>query len=263
MKTTRVAIIGSKGVVGSEMVRLFTSSTPHQVKEKKSIEVIEHDKEDTNFDEVNSCDIAFVCVPTPMGEDGHCNTSIVEEVMEWLKVETVVIRSTVPPGISEWFDVVFQPEYIGETPNHNMSDSKHHPFLILGGPKEQVDKTVEIYQKVYNANVRILKTDSRTAEVIKYMENSFIATKVTFCNEFYDVCETMEVDYDVVREGFLLDPRMSRDFTFVYPDKRGWGGSCLPKDISAIIKASEDNDYDMHLMKSVQAVNKIHNDKNL
>jgi UDPglucose 6-dehydrogenase len=87
------------------------------------------------------------------------------------------------------------------------------------------------------------------------MENAFYATKVTFCNEWFDIARTFGVDYNELRETWLADPRISRDHTFVYPDNRGFSGKCLPKDTSAIVKASADRGCDARLLKSVMAAN--------
>lgn len=95
----------------------------------------------------------------------------------------------------------------------------------------------------------------------KYMENTFFATKVTFCNQFYDLCLAMDVDYNKVRETWLLDPRIGRSHTFVYPDNRGYGGSCLPKDTAAIIYQGDEFYTDMSLLKAVEKINGgYHND---
>ena len=91
----------------------------------------------------------------------------------------------------------------------------------------------------------------------KYMENAFFATKVTFCNEMFDVCKKLGIDYNVVRELWTADPRIGKFHTFVYEDNRGYGGSCLPKDISSLRKQGVENDVDMTLISSVIKKNSI------
>jgi UDPglucose 6-dehydrogenase len=207
-------------------------------------------------EKVNECDIAFVCVPTPMKEDKSADISIVEEVVGWLKVPTIVILSTIPPRTTDMLghihekDIVFQPEYIGETVDHPLLDKKTRNFIILGGEDYNTKPVIDCYKEVYNASVKIMTCSALEAEIIKYMENSFIATYVTFCNEFANICENFNVDYNKVREGFLLDPRMTPYWTFVYKN-RGFGGHCLPKDINAIVKASEECDYTPEFLKDV------------
>ena len=211
-------------------------------------------------EEINKAEAAFIGVPTNMLPDGSCDTSIVESTIEWLKTPLIIIRSTVKPGTTDKLakkypqkHIVFQPEYIGETPNHPMKTGalSEKTFMIFGGSKEDCGKAILVYQKVYNASVKTLCVSALEAEIIKYMENTAIGTMVTLVNEFYNICQAFGVSYDIVREGFLLDPRMSRYFTFVYPEKRGFEGKCLPKDLNAIVKASEAAGYAPQFIKDV------------
>ena len=205
---------------------------------------------------MHKADVSFICVPTAMLPDGSCDTSIVEDVISKLDSDLIIIRSTVSVGTTDRLkkkykkNIVFQPEYIGETVAHPY-DEKQIPFIILGGDLEDCKKAVRLYQTVYNANIRIHFVTCKEAEIIKYMENSAIGTKVTFCNEFYNICKAFGADYHMVREGFLMDNRMARDFTFVYPDNQGFDGKCLPKDLNAIVKASEGAGYTPLFIKDV------------
>lgn len=221
-------------------------------------------------DMVNDCDVVFVCVPTNSLPDGECDLSIVEDVLGWLTCKTVVFRSTVPPGTCDRLadkyklDIVMNPEYVGETINHPLNDTTKRQFLILGGTTPHATRrAVDAYQLVYNASVRIMQVTAREAEVIKYTENSFIGTYVTFCNQMYDVCKTFDVDWSVVREGFLMDPRMTPYWTFVYPDRRGFDGKCIPKDMRAIVKATLAAGGDPRFLQSVLDFNEkyIHANK--
>lgn len=103
--------------------------------------------------------------------------------------------------------------------------------------------------------MKIAKIDSDTAEMAKYMENAFYATKVTFCNEMYDIATAYNIDYDLLREIWLMDPRINRSHTFVYKDNRGYGGSCLPKDICSLKYKAEKKGINADLIKSVIAKN--------
>jgi len=201
---------------------------------------------------------AFVCVPTPEAEDGGCDTSLVEEVVAWLEAEVIVLRSTVPVGFTDRLAartgkrIVFQPEYYGETAGHPFADPRSRSWLTFGGRPEDVNLAVRAYQTVYNAEVRIVMTDAATAELAKYMENCYLATKVTFCNEFYDIAQAVGVDYNRLREVWLEDPRIGRSHTFVYEDRRGFSGKCLPKDLSAMIRVAEEAGADAGLLRSVR-----------
>jgi len=187
------------------------------------------------LDLVRDVDVAFVCVPTPL-KSGRLDCSIVEDVVRDCDADLIVIRSTVMPGTCDRIGlhkhIVFQPEYLGETPNHPMTDQKNRPFLVIGGKQGDRRKLIELYQSVYNANVNIRQVTNYEAEVIKLTENRAIAFKVAQCQELYDVCEKAQVDYYTVRDAvYGDDPRFNLWWTFVFPDKRGFNSKCLPKDV--------------------------------
>ena len=251
----KIAIIGY-GHVGKAMHHLFPNALLYDVIKNDDIKW-------ATKDEVNKCDVAFICVPTPMNkENGSCDTHIVKEVISWCTCPLLIIRSTVPVGFTKAMvakyhkQIVFQPEYYGETVAHPFVDLTTRQWISFGGEQSAIDQAIEVYQTVMNSTVRIYQADSDSVEMAKYMENAFIGTKVTFCNEMYDICQHLNVDYNKVREIWLADPRMGSYFTFVYPTNRGWGGSCLPKDINSIIYQSEQNNYDPSFLKEVVSKNK-------
>ena len=250
-----VAIVGY-GHVGKIMKELFADAIIYD--EPKGIGTRE---------EVNGCDFAFVCVPTPKLESGKCDTSIVDDVLMWLNPkEVIILRSTVPVGytmrnfIFEKRNVIFQPEYYGETTAHPFADPHNRSWITLGGHPKLTSKVAELYQTVFTSELIINQVDSQTAELAKYMENSFYSVKVTFCNQFYDLAKAIGVDYNQLRETWLLDPRISRSHTFVYPDDRGYGGSCLPKDTAAIIYQGDQLGVDMALLKATEEINGRYHD---
>lgn len=214
-------------------------------------------------EEINNCDLSFICVPTPQNIDGSCDTHIVEEVLKWVTTPIVVIRSTVPVGFTEKHNrlahagqhIVFQPEYYGETVAHPFADPHHRSWITLGGEPWACSQVAKAYKQVFTSDLIINIIDSNTAELAKYMENAFYATKVTFCNQFYEIAEKLGINYDSLRETWLLDPRINRDHTFVYDDNRGYGGSCLPKDMAAIIAQSKYNNIDVTFLENVQESN--------
>ena len=223
-------------------------------------------------DQINQCDISFVCVPTPRDEDGSCDTSIVEDTLGWLSTDITVIKSTVAVGTTEKLikkygeHIIFSPEYIGEssywTPYKFHTDMKETPFYIFGGNKEVCSKVVDIFLPVTGPCKKYSITDSTSAEMAKYLENSFYATKVAFCNEAYDICDALDVDWNTVRELWLLDPRLNEMHTAVFKHSRGFGGKCLPKDTNALVKIAEDAGKDPELLKGVLKSNKIMREKN-
>lgn len=189
---------------------------------------------------LEKCDVAFVCVPTPNTNRAALDSSIVEEVVAGAEEDLIIIRSTVNPGDSDRLaqkygkNIVFQPEYLGETPNHPMSNQKARQFLILGGTQENRRRVIELYQGVYNANTTIRQVTNYEAEVIKLTENRAAAFKVAQCQELYDVCEAAGIDYNIIREAvYSDDPRFNLWWTFVIPNKRGFNSKCIPKDVYA------------------------------
>jgi len=247
-----VGVVGG-GVVGDAMVRLCGPDTVVYDPYKPELA--------GNKGAISKCDVVFICVPTPMADDGSCNTSIVEETVAWVEAPLLIIRSTVAPGTTDRLcrehgkHVVFQPEYLGETVKHMFGDMAEREFVVLGGTPEDVSKAADFYKHYYNSMVRMYFSDAITAEVCKYMENAFYAMKVTFVNEFYDIAQAHGVDFNQLRELWLADTRISRDHTFVYPDNRGFSGKCLPKDCNAIVYSARQRDYEPKFMAACLEIN--------
>jgi|TARA_R110002111_G_scaffold246313_1_gene308897 nucleotide sugar dehydrogenase len=212
-------------------------------------------------DIVDRTDIIFVCVPTPMRKDGTCYTGIVEEVIreinETADGQIIVIKSTVPPGTTDRINqeytrstVIFNPEFLTEA--NFLEDFKNQSRIILGGDRKGTNKLRQVYSKVF-PHATIVKTGSKTAEMVKYFINCFLATKVSFANEMYSVCEQVGIDYDKVVEYATYDERLGKSHWAVPgPDEDfGFGGHCLPKDLSAIV-----NEFKTYgLLESVEQVN--------
>lgn len=198
-----------------------------------------HDPEQ-GYAHYERADMAFVAVPTPNVGKGKLDTSIVEEVVKTAQEPLLIIRSTVNPGDCDRFEkeygknIVFMPEYLGETVAHPLIDKKSNDFLIIGGRPENRRKAIELFQSVYNASVSIRQVTLLEAEVIKLSENRAIAWKVLQAQELYDACQRNGVDYYTIREGvYGDDPRFNRWFTFIYPEARGANSKCIPKDVYA------------------------------
>lgn len=215
-------------------------------------------------EEVNRCGFAFVAVPTPSSADGSADTTAVEEVVSWIESDLIILRSTVPVGTTDRLrretgkEIVFQPEYgPADTPDHPFSDPRKIRWVILGGARSSTNTVADLYKTVFNSDIAIHQTDARTAELTKYMENAFLALKVTFCNEFYDIAIGHGVDYNELRELWLLDPRIGRSHTFVFPHDRGFGGRCLPKDLDALIESARRIGVKPSLLEAVREVNDL------
>ncbi len=188
---------------------------------------------------IQTCDLVFVAVPTPEGQDGRCDLSAVQEVVSWA-TPPICLKSTVPPGTVDRLvaatgkRVCFSPEYVGETRWHSWKDIGSHGFVIVGGERSLCELVVRAYQQVLGPLAHYYVTDAKTAELCKYMENAFLATKVAFVNQFYDLAQTYGISFNELRELWLADERIGRSHTIV-TEERGYRGRCLPKDMAAII----------------------------
>jgi len=236
----KVGIVGH-GVVGSALKRWLAQSAEHQVVIYDKF-LLEYNSESTRL-KINECDLVFLCVPTPIGSDGlSCDTSAVEECTAWITAP-LCIRSTVPPGTTDRLSktrtqaIAFSPEYIGESFDHPWHDEGNIGFCIIGGPDFIYDTIRQLYDSLPGKQTRFFRTNARTAELCKYMENCFLATKVAFVNQFFDLARYFDVDWEDLRDLWLADPRIGESHTKVSAE-RGFGGRCFPKDMAAIIAAT-------------------------
>ena len=221
--------------------------------------------------EVSTCDslkelsekveIIFVCLPTPMKPWGKCDLSIVSETiynLESYKNNNIaVIKSTIPPGTTTGFNkkcdnlqVVFNPEFLTES--NFIEDFKKQTRIIIGGPRPASTKVKNLFKRVF-PETTLVKTGSDSAEMVKYFTNCFLATKVSFSNEMRQICEKINIDYDKIVEYGLYDKRIGKShFSVPGPDgKYGFGGSCFPKDLNAMIDFAENLGIKPTVLKSV------------
>lgn len=249
MKNYKVAIIGY-GVVGHNLHKELQSGTG------LVFDIIDKYKPELEKKQFDHYDVAFVCVDTPRkGTSNICDIrEVVNAIME-NDADLFIVKSTILPGTTAFLnektgkDVIFSPEYYGGTQHCN---NFHFGFTILGGEKESCKDAVQMLQRVYDARHQFRITDSRTAELVKYMENAYLATKVSFCTQFFEIAEMAGVDYEELRELFVLDERVNPSHTFIYRDKPFWESHCLDKDVPAIAEA-----YDAPFLKNVIAYNAL------
>ncbi len=194
----------------------------------------------------SNCKIIFICVPTPMNNNGSCNTSIVEEVIRdissySLDDRIVVIKSTIIPGTTKRLSenhpnlkIIFNPEFLTEA--NFIEDFKNQDRIVLGGDTSTINIIEDVYSKVF-PKAKIIQTGSVEAEMVKYFCNAFLATKVSFANEMKSICDSLNIDFNKVVECAVYDKRIENSHLNVPgPDgKIGFGGSCLPKDVNALI----------------------------
>src|SRR5262245_5258766 len=221
-------------------------------------------------DALDGADAVFIAVGTPSRRgDGHADLSYLyqaaREIALALTDFTVVItKSTVPVGTGDEVEriirelrpdvevaVVSNPEFLRE--GAAIHDFKQPDRIVIGTDDERAKKVLsEIYRPLYLNQAPILYTGRRTAELIKYAANAFLATKISFINEIADLCEKVNADVQDVARGIGLDNRIGSKFLHAGP---GFGGSCFPKDVRALIKTAQDNNVPMRIVETVLAVN--------
>ena len=264
----KIGIIG-QGFVGNAVYQKF----------KNYFDILTYDIDETKCNSdfhyiKKGCDTIFLCLPTPMYEDGTCNTSIVEIMLSQIngygpnKSYDIVIKSTVPPGTTEeWnerfkkLNIVFNPEFLTEA--NAVSDYENQSRIILGGPRPATTRLKRIFTKVF-PKAHIIKKGSRHAEMVKYVTNAFLATKVSFANEMYQVCQALDIDYDKVIEYAQHDDRLGTSHWAVPgPDGDfGYGGHCFPKDVKALISLANKYSLDPKILNAVDSKNDdVRNDR--
>lgn len=197
-------------------------------------------------------DFAFICVDTPL-RDGSVDMTEVRNAIYENPAEIYVIKSTCPVGTVDSLrketgkKIVFSPEYYGGTQHCNNFD---FDFTIIGGEKEDCVAVQQLLQNVYDGRHKFFIVDAKTAEMAKFMENAWLATKVTFCCDFFKACKKAGVDYETLRELFVADPRVNPSHTFVYQDHPYFDSHCLNKDVPSIA-----NQYNMEFLREVIRVN--------
>jgi UDPglucose 6-dehydrogenase len=207
----QILIIGY-GIVGHNLAQEIRNLEP-DIYDKYKIK--NNTKQDIKYD------IAFICVDTPL-INNELDISEVKNAIQNNDSDIYVIKSTCPIGTVDFLKketnkhIIFSPEYYGGTQHCN---NFSFDFTILGGDKEDCIKVIQALQYCYDGRHQFKITDSKTAELVKFMENSFLATKVSFCNQFYDICQQQNISYEELRELFILDKRMGDSHTFVYKDK--------------------------------------------
>ena len=225
----------------------------------------------TNLEEVlEASEIIFLALPTPPGADGSADLKYVlgvadkmGKLMKGYKV--VVNKSTVPVGTADKvreaiaknykgaFDVVSNPEFLRE--GVAVDDFMKPDRVVIGTKSEQAKKVMtELYAPFVRQGNPLIFMDERSSELTKYAANSFLATKISFMNEIAQLCERMGADVDMVRRGIGSDDRIGKRFLF---PGIGYGGSCFPKDVQALVKSSNEVNYDFEILKAVEKVNAL------
>tara|TARA_Y100001980_G_scaffold46115_1_gene28582 strand:- start:1379 stop:2245 length:867 start_codon:yes stop_codon:yes gene_type:complete len=261
-----IGIIG-KGFVGSAVAQGLSSASGYE----SSIRIFDKDSSratHTLSETINESDIIFISVPTPANLDGSIDLSILkaslQECNDLIKDNNPIflVRSTVVPGtctmLQEEFQklsIVFNPEFLTERSAN--FDFINQSRVILGGQKELTRKVKSLYKDRFGDFLPVIETNFETAELIKYMNNLFFATKVSFLNEMKLISDKVDADWDTAINGFILDGRIGHSHLNVPgPDgKLGFGGSCFPKDIQALISFCEEINVEPNVLKGAWKTN--------
>jgi len=220
----------------------------------------------TNIDEaIQKSDIVFICVGTPTSYNGEVDLSQVKRVAKIIShnlnnYKVIVTKSTVPVGTNRWlkeyiknisqnqnFDVISNPEFLRE--GKAVQDFFHPDRIVIGYDSEQAKEIMkEIYRPLYLIETPFLFCNFETAELIKYASNAFLATKITFINQIANLCEEIGADVHIIAKAMGMDGRISPKFLHPGP---GFGGSCFPKDIKALVEIGDKYNINMSLIKEV------------
>jgi len=221
-----------------------------------------------DLSEIDDSEIIFLALPTPPDKDGFADLKYVLEVASELgklikSYKIIVNKSTVPLNTTELvkkeikknfngeFDVVSNPEFLRE--GVAVNDFMKPDRIVIGTKsKKAIEKMKILYKPYVKQNNPLVIMDEKSAELTKYAANSFLATKISFMNEISNVCEIFGADIDLVRKGIGSDHRIGKSFLYA---GIGYGGSCFPKDVKALIQSSNQEKYEMKILKSVEEVN--------
>lgn len=254
----KIAIIGL-GYVGRAIEK------SHQ---NDSVVVVDPKRPDSvAIDSIGKCDAIYVSVPSPQKDDGSCDSQILESVLEQLdcpqnRSVPIIAKTTAPPTVYQQLNRKYQnlvhcPEFLTAVNNYN--DYLKSEFFILGGRDDFRSRAQRVLARVLPQTVSVL-TDIQTAALYKYMVNCYLATKVTFMNEFAALADSVGVEWQDLVNITAFEKRIGKSHMQVPgPDGvPGWGGMCFPKDTTALVHEAQNLGIDMQLLVSAIATNKKH-----
>lgn len=246
MKKTKVGVIGN-GFVGEAISFAFSSISEMYVYDTNPSRTI------NDLESVHNCDFVFICVPTPMFKDGSQDLSYVESAFNKSKDKPLyILKSTVLPGTTEdlcnqypSIKIIFSPEFLTE--RTAKLDMLTQSRIILGGDFKLTEKAKYLFNKRFKTK-NIIQTDSKTAELTKYMNNTFFATKVSIMNEFKLLCDKIGANWEDALTGFVSDGRIGDSHLNVpgHDGKLGYGGTCFPKDVNALLSFSKKHNIELN-----------------
>lgn len=252
----KVGIIGN-GFVGESIAFAFSPTTELKIYDKNELRSL------NTFEETVNQDFVFVCVPTPMCKDGSQDLSFINKFFESVPSDNksiFIIKSTILPGTTEKLiqnyklNIIFSPEFLTE--RTAKLDMLTQARIILGGDSELTKRVEELFCERF-MNRHIIHMDSTSAEFVKYMNNTFFATKVSLMNEYYRLANKIGVNWDKALYGFASDGRIGDSHLHVpgHDGKLGFGGTCFPKDINALMTLAEEVGCSMNILEAAWKTN--------
>lgn len=246
----KIGIVGL-GVIGSANRLGF---------EKNGHTVLVHDiKLDTKLTNLLNADVVYLCLPTPNTDAGGCDTSIIEDCIEKLnELEysgSIVVRSTVTPGFTNSMSAQYADLQIGFAPEFLRERSaaedfiNNHTLLAIGSSNPTlIDLVKRSHGELPQSTVVMSSTE---AELLKYFNNVYASLRITFANDFFELCNKLNSDYSVIKNAYTLTGKTSGQYLEVSEALRGYAGPCLPKDTNALAKLFRDNDIKIALIESI------------
>ena len=255
MSKIKVGVIGN-GFVGEAISFAFSSIADMYIYDTDSSRCL------NDIESVHNCDFVFVCVPTPMYEDGSQDLSYVKSAFEKASVAPIyILKSTVLPGTTEDlskqypnFKIIFSPEFLTE--RTAKLDMLTQSRIILGGELSLTERAKDLFDRRFKVK-NIIQTDSKTAELTKYMNNTFFATKVSIMNEFKLLSDKVGANWEDALRGFVSDGRIGDSHLNVpgHDGKLGYGGTCFPKDVNALLSFSKKHNIELNSIAGGWATN--------
>lgn len=224
-------------------------------------------------EDINQCDVVLVAVFTPYKEDGSLDTSIVEEVIDWIEAPLIIIKSALYPGTTDKLvertgkRIAVSVEYVGEGnyPVHfwkypHQDDPRMHQMLVIGGAEDVAEEAAQVLWRRLSPDIKIHKVTAKEAEIVKLVENSYPAMKVTFMNALLSVAEKSDSSFVRIHQAWNSDPRTDSMHVRAVSHERGWTSKCWDKDVPALATyAASIGARDMaELLRTVIAINKQH-----
>jgi len=215
--------------------------------------------------DIKECDAIYVCVPTPVSKNGRCDDSHIKSVLEELSDYNgiIICKSTVPPSVYKNLNsihpnIVHSPEFL--TAANAVNDYINAQWILIGGAPHWTAQAIKIIKSSNISAKEFLETDIETAAFFKYLANSFLATKVTFMNDMWQLASQLGIDWESIKDISVKDSRLGNSHWDVPgPDgKFGYGGACFPKDVAAIIAEALDYNLNFELLQRVEVINKHH-----